>query len=90
MDVGKKIVMKKFEHPDHRLPPRSRGVMKEYDLSDRKLKIAVVLAIAIIAWLCLKGASNSHGQRTPTNAGSAAVNATAITANADGAAFIGF
>ena len=33
--------------------------MKKYDLSDRKLKIAIILAMAMIAWLCLKGASAS-------------------------------
>jgi hypothetical protein len=27
--------------------------MKEYDLSDRKLKIGVVLAMVIIGWMCL-------------------------------------
>ena len=43
-----------------------RMLMKEYDLSDRKLKIAVVLAIAIIGWLCL-GAPSAHAQTTPAN-----------------------
>jgi hypothetical protein len=41
--------------------------MKKYDLSDRKLKIAIILAMAMIAWLCLKGASASDGQSTPAN-----------------------
>jgi hypothetical protein len=39
--------------------------MKKYEWSDRKLKIAVLLAIAMIGWLCLKGASAAHGQTTP-------------------------
>jgi hypothetical protein len=38
--------------------------MKQYDLSDRKLKIGVVLAMLIIGWMCLKGASTSHAQTT--------------------------
>ena len=29
--------------------------MNDYDLTDRKLKIGVARAIAIIGWLCLKG-----------------------------------
>jgi hypothetical protein len=41
--------------------------MKNDDLSDRNLKFGVALAIAIIAWLCLKGASSSHAQATPAN-----------------------
>jgi hypothetical protein len=41
--------------------------MKDCDLSDRKLKLGVALAMAIIAWLCLKGASASHTQTTPAN-----------------------
>jgi len=41
--------------------------MKEYDLSDRKLKIALVLIMAIIGWLCLKGADSAHAQTTPAN-----------------------
>jgi hypothetical protein len=41
--------------------------MKEYDLSDRKLKFAVLLAVAIIGWFCFKGASSAHAQATPAN-----------------------
>jgi hypothetical protein len=41
--------------------------MDEHDLSDRKLKIGVVLAVAIIGWLCLTGASASHAQTIPAN-----------------------
>jgi len=41
--------------------------MNKYDLSDRKLKIAVILALATICWLCLKGASAAHRQTTPAN-----------------------
>ena len=41
--------------------------MKKYDLSDRKLKIALILAIVMIGWLCLKGASAAHGQTTSPN-----------------------
>ena len=41
--------------------------MKKYDLSDRKLKLAIVLAVAIIGWLCLKGANSAHAQATPAN-----------------------
>jgi hypothetical protein len=41
--------------------------MKEYDLSDRKLKIGVVLAVVIIGWLCLRGASSAHAQAASAN-----------------------
>jgi hypothetical protein len=41
--------------------------MDEYDFSDRKLKIGVVLAIVIIGWMCLTGASASHAQTIPAN-----------------------
>ena len=41
--------------------------MNEYDLSDRKLKIVIVLALALIGWFCLKGASSAHAQTTPAN-----------------------
>jgi hypothetical protein len=41
--------------------------MKENDLSDRKLKIAIALAVALIGWLCLKGASSVQAQATPAN-----------------------
>jgi hypothetical protein len=41
--------------------------MKKYELSDRKLKIAVILATAMIGWLCLRGGSAAHGQTTPGN-----------------------
>jgi hypothetical protein len=41
--------------------------MKEHDLSDRKLKIAFVLALVIIGWLCLKGAGSVHAQTNPAN-----------------------
>ena len=41
--------------------------MKKYDLSDRKLKIALVLIMAIIGWLCFKGAGSVHAQTTPAN-----------------------
>jgi hypothetical protein len=34
--------------------------MKEYDWSERKLKIAIVLAVVIIGWLCLKGAGQAQ------------------------------
>jgi hypothetical protein len=57
----------KFEREYDRLPPKMGCAMKKYDLSDRKLKIAVILAIAMIGWLCLKGASAAHGQTTPAN-----------------------
>ncbi len=40
-------------------------VMNKYEWSDRKLKIAVLLAIVLIGWLCLKGASAAHGQTNP-------------------------
>lgn len=38
--------------------------MKEYDWSDRKLKIGVVLALVIIGWLCHRGAGASQPQTT--------------------------
>jgi hypothetical protein len=41
--------------------------MKEYDLTDRKLKIAFVLAMMIIGWFCLRGAGSAHGQTTAAN-----------------------
>jgi hypothetical protein len=41
--------------------------MKKYEFSDRKLKIAVLMAITMIGWLCLKGASAAHGQIAPAN-----------------------
>jgi len=41
--------------------------MNEHDLSDRKWKIAVLLAVAIIGWLCLNGSSSAHAQVTPAN-----------------------
>ena len=41
--------------------------MKEYDLTDRKWKIAFILVMAILGWLCLNGASFVHGQTTPAN-----------------------
>jgi hypothetical protein len=56
-----------MEREHERLPPSKRGSMKEYDLSDRKLKIGVVLAVAIIGWFCLHGASSVHAQTTPAN-----------------------
>jgi hypothetical protein len=67
-------VWKKFEQKRGRLPPRNGCAMKEYDLSDRKLKIGVVLALVIIGWLCLKGESTSHVQTTPGNLPSGAQN----------------
>ena len=54
--------------------------MKKYDWSDRKLKIAVLLAIAIIGWFCLKGASAAHGQTTPAHLSPAAHFATRLPA----------
>jgi hypothetical protein len=81
--------MKKFEHHDHGIPPRSRIVMKEYDLSDRKLKIAVVLAIAIIAWLCLKGGGNSHARMTPPVESFTTGNSATTAASAGGAVVTG-
>ncbi len=36
--------------------------MKEYDLSDRKLKILVVMAMVVIGWFC---ANRSTASRTP-------------------------
>jgi hypothetical protein len=56
-----------FARAFDRLPPNFGCAMKKYDWSDRKLKIAVLLAIAIIGWLCLKGASAAHGQTRPAN-----------------------
>ena len=41
--------------------------MKDYDLTDRKLKIAFILVMAILGWLCLNGASFIHAQTTPAN-----------------------
>jgi len=41
--------------------------MKEYEVSDRKLKIAIALAVALIGWLCLHGASSAHAQTAPSN-----------------------
>jgi hypothetical protein len=41
--------------------------MKDYELTDRKLKLAVVLAVAIIAWLCHRGPVSSHAQTTPAH-----------------------
>jgi hypothetical protein len=41
--------------------------MKNDGLSDDKLKIGLVLAMAIIAWWCLKGAVSIHAQTTPGN-----------------------
>jgi hypothetical protein len=41
--------------------------MKKYELSDRKLKIGVLLAVALIGWLCFKGASAARSQTTPAN-----------------------
>jgi len=41
--------------------------MKEYDLSDRKLKIAFVLAVVLIGWLCFNRAVTAHAQTTPAN-----------------------
>jgi hypothetical protein len=41
--------------------------MKKYELSDRKLKIAVILAIAMIGWLWFRGTSAAHGQPAPAN-----------------------
>jgi hypothetical protein len=57
----------KFEREHDGLHPNMGCVMKKYELSDRQLKIAVVLAMAIIGWLCLKGAGAAHGQTTPAN-----------------------
>jgi len=39
--------------------------MKQYDWSERKLKLAIVLAIAIIAWLCFN--ASSQAQPIPGN-----------------------
>jgi hypothetical protein len=36
--------------------------MKNYDLSERKLKIGVALAMAIICWWCLRSGASSHAQ----------------------------
>ena len=55
--------------------------MKEYDLSDRKLKIGVVLAMVIIGWMCLKGASASRAQTTPANLSPAVQAVVATTQN---------
>jgi hypothetical protein len=41
--------------------------MKNDDLSDRKLKIGVALATAIICWWCLRGGVISHAQTNPAN-----------------------
>ncbi len=41
--------------------------MKNYELSDRKLKIGVLLAVAMIGWMCFKGARSAHSQTTPAN-----------------------
>jgi hypothetical protein len=51
--------------------------MKEYDLSDRKLKIVVVMAMVIIGWFCAKRAMASHPQtaRVSTRVTSAAPSA---------------
>jgi hypothetical protein len=59
--------------------------MKEYDLSDRKLKIGVVLALVIIGWLCLKGDSASHVQKAPDNS-SSGVSESASTMTSSGSA----
>jgi len=36
--------------------------MKKNELSDRKLKILIVLAVLVIGWLCFKGATAAHAQ----------------------------
>jgi hypothetical protein len=56
-----------IEQEHQRLPPIWRCVMKEYDLSDRKLKIAFVLAVVLIGWLCFKGAGSTDAQTAPAN-----------------------
>jgi hypothetical protein len=45
---------------------RSKECMNDYDLTERKLKIGVALAIAIIGWLCLKGDAGG-GQMASVN-----------------------
>ncbi len=42
-------------------------IMKEHDMSGRKWKIAVLLAVAMIGWLCLKGPGAARAQSTPAN-----------------------
>jgi hypothetical protein len=39
--------------------------MSNYELSDRKLKVLIVLAFVLIGWLCFKGAALSHAQSAP-------------------------
>jgi hypothetical protein len=41
--------------------------MNNYDLSDRKLKIGLALAIALIGWLCLKSDPAGGGQLASVN-----------------------
>ncbi len=41
--------------------------MNTYDLSDRKLKILIVLASVIIGWHCFQGATSSHAQAAAPN-----------------------
>jgi len=43
--------------------------MKKYHLSDRQLKIAILLAVAIIGWLCLNGAGIADAQNRVANFG---------------------
>ncbi|HEY3863530.1 MAG TPA: DUF6600 domain-containing protein [Verrucomicrobiae bacterium] len=44
-----------------------KTIIKEFDLPDRKLKIAIVLAVAAIGWLCLRGAATANAQTNPAN-----------------------
>ncbi|HEV7927337.1 MAG TPA: hypothetical protein VGR14_18440 [Verrucomicrobiae bacterium] len=41
--------------------------MKKYELSDLQLKLATLLAVAIIGWFCLKGAGVAYAQYMPAN-----------------------
>jgi hypothetical protein len=45
--------------------PVQKVDMKEYDLSDRKLKILVVMAMVIIGWFCSKRAIASRADSAP-------------------------
>lgn len=41
--------------------------MKTYDLSDRKVKLLLVLAVLIMGWMCFRGATSGHAQATSNN-----------------------
>jgi hypothetical protein len=41
--------------------------MNKYELSDRKLKIGVLLAVALIGWFCFKGVNTAQSQTNPAN-----------------------